>query len=218
MTEDVRSRKSQQSGVATVLLRNAFYRDNYRRSVFLLILVVAINIVLAATIVHKTLNPPSPEYFATNSQFQLVKWHPLSDPVVNNNTVLQWVTDAVKQAFSLDFVHWRAQLTRASQNFTPTGWHWFLNAFKQSGDLTSLVQLKLVSNAVVTGSPVIQYQTVLDGRYVWKIQLPMMITYSNEAKHITQPLLVTVIVERVPVQDNPSQIAISQFLPQVQPQ
>ena len=59
----------------------------------------------------------------------------------------------------------------------------------------------------------IQYQSVLDGVYVWKIQIPVMITYTNVNKTIHQPLSVTVIVERVPVQDNPNQIAINQFLP-----
>lgn len=210
--------KIEREGLTLVLLRNAFYRDNYRRAVIALTIVFFVNIILGVAIIYRYLNPPEPQYFATNSQYQLIKFHPLSDPVVNNNYILQWVSNAVRQAFSLDFIHWRSQLQEASNNFTPSGWHWFLQAFQKSGNLTSLVKLKMVANATITGAPVVQYQSVLDGRYVWKIELPVMITYTNLQKTIHQALKVTLIVVRVPVQNNPYGIEINQFLPEVQAQ
>lgn len=205
-------------GLTLVLMRNAFYRDNYRRAVLSLIIVFFIDIVLGASIAYRYLNPPEPQYFATTASSQLIKFHPLTDPVVDDNYVLQWTANAVQQAFSLDFIHWRQQLMQAANNFTPSGWHFFLSAFKQSGDLDTLVHLQMVSNAVVTGAPVILYQNVLGDRYVWKIELPILITYISTAKTIHQPLKITVMVDRVPVQDNPNQIAINEFLPEVQGQ
>lgn len=205
-------------GVTLVLLRNVFYRDNYRRATVTLFVLVFINLALIFSIAARYLNPPQPQYFATNSQYQLIKFHPLTDPVVSNNFVLQWVTNAVQQAFSLDFIHWREQLQTASENFTPSGWYWFLQAFKKSGNLVSLVQLKMVANAEITGAPVIQNETVLGKQYVWKIEMPLMITYTNAKNVIHQPMEVTIIVMRVPVQDNRYQIAINQFLPEVAPQ
>jgi len=199
-----------------VLLRNAFYRDNYRRATVALIILTFINLGLIAAIVDRYLNPPQPQYFATNSQYQLIKYHPLTDPVVSDNYVLQWVSTAVQQAFSLDFIHWREQLQTASYNFTPSGWHWFLRAFKKSGDLNSLVQLNMVADAQITGAPVITYQGVLGKQFVWKINMPLMITYINSNKTIHQPMKVTLIVMRVPVQDSRYQIAINQFLPEVE--
>lgn len=212
------NRDPSKEGLTLVLIRNAFYRDNYRRALFALVVVLFINVLLVVAITDRYLHPPEPQYFATNSQYQLIKWHPLSDPVVSDNYVLQWVSDAVQKAFNLDFIHWRQQLQEASNNFTPSGWHWFLSAFKQSGDLDSLVKLQMVSDASVTGAPVVINQAVLNGVYVWNITIPIMITYINMKRTIHQPLKVTVIVERVPVQDNPRLIAINQFLPVVQSQ
>lgn len=211
-------KKISEEGVTLVLMRNAFYRDNYRRAVFALMIVFFINIALASAIIYRYLNPPSPQYFAANSQYQLIKWHPLSDPVVSNNFVLQWVTTAVLAAFSLDYIHWRQQLQTASNYFTPSGWYWFLSAFKKSGNLQTLVSLNMVSNATVTAAPVVQYQAVLSGRYVWRIQIPIMVTYTNGTKTINQPMKVTLIVERVPVQESPDRIAINQFLPEIENQ
>ncbi|OGT63689.1 MAG: hypothetical protein A3J38_06190 [Gammaproteobacteria bacterium RIFCSPHIGHO2_12_FULL_45_9] len=205
-------------GVTLVLMRNAFYRDNYKRAVFSVMAVFFTNLVLAAGVLFNVLNPPDPEYFATTAQYQLIKWSPLSDPVVSDNFVRQWVADAVREAFSLDFVHWREQLMRASNRFTPSGWYWFSNALKSSGDLKTLVELNMVSDAAVTGSPVIEYKSVLSDRYLWKVAVPIMITFTNGTKTIRQPMRVTLIVQRVSVANSPDQIAINQFLPEVQAQ
>lgn len=210
--------KEQKEGLTLVLLRNAFYRDNYRRASFVLAIVFFINVLLAVVILYRFVNPPKPQYFATNAQYQLIKYHALSDPVVSNNYILQWVANAVQQAFALDFIHWKQQLQRASNNFTTNGWNMFVAAYQQSGDLQTLAKLQMVSNAAITGSPQLQYEGVLDGTYVWKIELPILITYTNLNKTIPQPLKVTVIVTRVPVQDNPERIAINEFLPVVQAQ
>ena len=218
MSEQTEQNKNlDKEGLTLVLMRNAFYRDNYRSAVFAVVFVFFINILLLITIVYRYTHPPEPQYFATNGQYQLIKWHPLTDPVRDNNYVLQWTSNAVQEAFSLDFIHWRSQLQRAQNNFTPSGWNWFVTAFKKSGDLQSLVNLSMVSDAVVTGAPQIQYQGVLDGTYLWKIKMPVMITYANSTgKTIRVPMKVTLIVQRVSVQDNPSLIEINQFLPEVQ--
>jgi len=203
-------------GLTLVMMRNVFYRDNYQRARFALTLAVVLNVLLVISVIYKYFNPPEPQYFPTSPEYQLIKWHPLTDPIVDDNFVLQWTANAVRQAFSMDFIHWRDQLQQASRNFTPSGWHWFLEALQKSGNLKSLVSLNMVSDATVTGSPVIQLQEVLSGRYLWEIELPVMVSFTNVQRTINMPLKVTVIVERVSVEDNPQRIAINQFLPIVQ--
>ena len=52
MTDEAdNANKLSQEGVTLVLMRNAFYRDNYRRAVFALIIVFFINVALASAIV-----------------------------------------------------------------------------------------------------------------------------------------------------------------------
>lgn len=211
---DQTEKKIEQGGLTLILLRNAFYRDNYRRALFVLSVLVLINTILFVSIVYRYLHPQEPQYFATNPQYQLIKWRPLSDPDVSDRYVLQWVANAVQQAFALDYIHWRSQLQNASVNFTPNGWSWFIKALTSSGDLETLTKLNMVSNIEVTGAPRILNSSVLQGRYVWQVQLPMMITYTNPTmpKTINLPLKVVLMVVRVPVQDNPHHIAINQFL------
>lgn len=207
---------SQGSGLALVLMRNDFYRDSYKKALLALIFVIFVDGLLILSNLYLYFNPPEPQYFPVSRTYQMIKWHPLSDPIFDNNYVLQWLSKSMEDAFSLDFIHWRHQLQRASDDFTANGWRWFLNAFKQSGNLKSLVDLKMVSNATITGAPEVKYQGVLGGTYVWKIEIPLLISYTNMKRTITQPLKVIVIVERVPVDKNPQRIAVNQFLPVVQ--
>lgn len=196
-----------------IILRNAFYRDNYRRAFIALILVVLVNCGLLGTIIFKVMNPPKPQYFAITDDGRMINWHPLSDPVVTDDFVLQWATTAVRKSFSLDHIHWRQQLEDASPYFTPQGWRFFLQSLKKSNNLDTLTSLKMVSDAVVSGAPQIVEKAVLDGVYAWKIQMPVLVTYSNIAKSIPMPMMVTLIVLRVPVEQSAYRIAINNFLP-----
>ena len=61
-------------------------------------------------IFYKWVYPPQAEYFTTTADRRIIMLYPLSDPVLPDDFILQWSTDAVRKAFSLDYKHWREQL------------------------------------------------------------------------------------------------------------
>lgn len=202
-----------EDGLTLVLLRNAFYRDGYRWAVSALLLIVAINCGLAGLLFYQIKNPPAPQYFPITPDGRMINNYRLDDPVFSDDHILQWTADAVRQSFSLDFMHWSSQLQAASTKFSPEGWRFFLQAFKKSNNLETLTQLKMVSNAEITGAPRLLQKAVLGGHFVWKVQLPILVTFTNASQVIPVPMEVTVIVVRVPVEENPERIAINNFLP-----
>jgi intracellular multiplication protein IcmL len=211
------SHHQQDSGLALVLARNGFYRDAYRRVVIVLAVLFFVNVGLLGAVLIKAFTPAKPQYFATTADGRMLNSHKLSDPVVTDSFVTQWVANSVRRAFSVDYVHWRKQLQDASVNFTPDGWRYFLGALKSSNNLNTLLAKKMVSSAVVTSAPQITAKMVVSGHYAWKVEMPLLITYTD-GKGTTQnmPWKVTVIVLRMPVKDYPQRIAINNFLPQVE--
>ena len=207
--------EQEHSGLVAVVSRNDFYRDAYRRVVVALTLLFFIDCGLALAIVFKYFNPPEPQYFATTPEGVIIQIHSLSDPTVTDSYVTQWAANAVMLAFSTDYVHWQQQLQAASANFTPDGWRNFLSALKSSNNLDTLTNLKMVSSAQLTEAPQITARTVVDGRYAWKIQMPLLITYTDGKQDINMTWNVTLIVVRMPVSDYPQRIAINNFLPEV---
>lgn len=205
-----------EDALTLVLLRNVFYKDGYRWAVFALFLVLIVNCGLGAILFYQFKNPPQPQYFAITPDGRMINNYRLDDPVFPDDHVLQWTADAIRQTFSLDYMHWSDQLQSASNKFSTPGWREFLKALKSSNNLDTLIKLKMVANAEVTGAPQIMQKAVLGGHYVWKIQLPILLTLTNNNQTIPVPMNVTVIVMRVPVEENPERIAINNFLPVVQ--
>jgi intracellular multiplication protein IcmL len=203
-------------GLEMILHRNAFYHDAYRRVLSVLFLLAIVNCILIAGITYKITHPELPQYFPMTADGRLINQNPLSDPAVTDDFVLQWSSNVLRKSFSLDYIHWRDQLQSASNSFTPQGWRYFLQALKGSNNLDTLTSLKMVSDAQITGAPQILEKEVLNGVYAWKIQVPILVNYSNVARTIQMPMEVTLIVLRVPVQQNPDRIAINNILPVVQ--
>ncbi len=205
-----------QKGLELVLLRNAFYRDGFARVLFAVLLLTLVNVLLGVAIVYKYTHPAKPQYFATNAVGRMIKWHPLTDPVVPNDFVIQWATNATRKAFALDYIHYKQQLQDAASSFTPEGWRYFVASLRKSNNLKTLINLKMVSNAAITGAPRITNQAVVDGRYAWVVKVPILVTYQNGQRSIPMPMIVTEVVVRMPVQKDPERIAINNFLPVVQ--
>ena len=205
-----------QNALRMVMLRNAFYRDNYRRAVFALLLVLIANIVLAVTLVFQWTHPPEPQYFAATADGRIIEIHALSDPVVTDQFVLQWAVNAVRQTYSFDFVHWQKNLQDSSDAFTASGWRAFLAQLKASNNLHTLRNFHMVTSVQVTGAPKLLDHAVIDNHYAWKISLPISIKYTNGTKNIYQTAEVTLLILRQPVWRDPARIAINNFIVNLQ--
>lgn len=191
--------------------RNNFYRDNYRRAIAAVLLMVIINVVLVAVIFYQIATRPAPQYFATTNDGRIIPLYPLSEPIVSKQALLDYAAKAVVAAYNFDFVNYRKKLQDAQIYFTPDGWREFERALDASNNLKTVIADRLIATAVVTGTPVIQDERVVNGRYAWRIQMPVLITYESASKKIQQPVTVTLVVMRVSSLSVPRGIAIAQF-------
>lgn len=199
------------SPLELVMLRNNFYRDNYRKVVAILLIMVTINAALIGVVFYQIYSVPPTQYFATTSDGRIIKLNPLSDPVVTSSALLQWATQAAVAAYSYNFVDYRDQFQAASEYFTPQGWKNFADALEGSRNLDTVLSKKLVVSAVATGAPVIVEQGLINNRYSWKVQMPILVTYQSSSSNYQQPLVITMLITRVPELDVPKGIAIAQF-------
>lgn len=200
-----------EEALEVVRLRNNFYRDSYRRVLTGFLLMVVINLILAATLIYLITHRPKPEYFATTSDGRIIQLYPLTMPVISTADLLQWATVAATSVNTYNFVNWRQELQAASSYFTPTGWKEFQDALKASRNLETVMARKLTVSAVATGAPVVLDEGIVNGVYKWKVQLPILITYESASTKISQPSLVTMLVTRVSTLETPKGIAIDGF-------
>ena len=200
------------NGLKLVLERHTFYNDKYRLSLIALLLLLVLNICLGVGIVYNITHPTPPEFFATTTDGRIINVHPLSDPVVTDDFILQWSADIARSAFNLDFVNWKEELQRLTGKFTPSGWVWFLQQLKSSNNLTTIRNLKMVADAQITGAPQLLRKAVVGGHYGWEVQIPLLVTYQSQQKTINQTVMLTMVILRMPVKDYPQRIAVNNFI------
>ncbi|EKE01389.1 MAG: IcmL protein [uncultured bacterium] len=201
--------------VELVRLRNNFYRDNYRRLVGALMVLLLVIVVLVGVVFYQIANRPEPRYFATTVDGRIMPLFPLSEPILTPGELLQWSHRAVIAAYTYNFVNYRDAMQQLQNQFTPNGWKYYEEALRTARTLEMVIAKKLVVSAVATGTPVILDQAVIDGRYSWKVQMPLLVTYQSPNEQTQQPMVVTLIISRVPTVDMPKGVAIVSFISSV---
>lgn len=201
-----------EDALTTVAIRNAFYKDGQRKLLIALLLSVFLNFVLATLLYYLLTHPPAPRYFATSISGRITPLFPLEEPNQSDSAVLQWANQAAIAAFSYNFVNYREELQASSGFFTAEGWTQFLNALQESNNLDAVKAKKLIVSAVATRAPIILQKGVLNGKYSWRVQMPILVTYQSASEFSQQNNVVTMLITRVSTLNSPRGIGIAQFV------
>lgn len=191
--------------------KNEGYRDNYRTTIKWLAVMSVVCVGLTAVLAYLSMTMRDTRYYATTSTGVVTPLHSLNEPVVTDKYMLQWSALAVRSLFNLDFVHYQEQLDQAKTNFTAAGWKNVDDALKTSGFLASITDNKLEANAVISGPAVVLNTAVYHGRYTWRVQMPVLVTYTSASESKRTRFMVTMNVQRVPVLNAYKGIQISDF-------
>lgn len=111
---------------------------------------------------------------------------------LDTNIVLKWSTNAVQQAFDLDYNKIDEQLKQLKNCFTDQGWQGFNDALEKSGNLKAIKDQKLTMSNQVAGQATLQDQK--DNQ--WKIEVPLQVLYQNDKEKVPQELIVNVLIGR----------------------
>lgn len=138
---------------------------------------------------------------------------PLNEPNVTTTSLLKWVTQAVTNAYTMDFYHYQDTLDSLKQYFTFEGYDNYVNSVKASGSLKKIIADKLVVGAVAIDTAVILQEGMMNGVYSWKVQLPLLLTYQGASTtNAKKTIVVNVLINRVPTNLAPKGIGIAQIV------
>ena len=201
-----------EDALTVVVTRNRFYRDGQHKLIIILLISLLANLLLVGAVIYIFMNPPAPLYFATSINGRITPIYPENEPNQSDSAVLQWANQAATAAFTYNFVNYRTELQASSGFFTADGWTQFLTALKDSNNLEAVKAKKLIVSSVATRAPVILQKGLLNGRYAWRIQMPVLVTYQSASEFSQQNNVVTMLVTRVSTLNSPRGIGIAQFI------
>lgn len=205
---------TEQHALEQVKLRNDFYKDGFRKVILALLGSVLLNIILVVALLMHGQKEPEKFFFATTGDGQLIPLYPTVMPVVTTATVINWASMNVPNIYSLDFIHYRAQLNTVQQYFTPGGWTQFQAAF--ASQLNEILTNKWIVSAASNGVPVVTGEGVFNGVYMWQLQMPLTISFQQGATATTRNVLLTLVIARVNNVAAHQILGIDQIIQQVQ--
>lgn len=193
------------------LSKNDFYRGTYPKVLKLLIYLTISAFFLLMFVGYYVVSPHKAEYFMVRQNNQAELTPALDYPIVSRSEILRWSSQSVISVYNFDFSNWEVRVKEVAPLFTPNGFDRFQDALKLDGVLSGIVEQKLQVTAVVTGPPVIIAEGILAGRYTWKVNLPVLLTYISSSEVRQRSIYVTMVITRISVLDSPRGYAIEQF-------
>lgn len=192
------------------------FSQKNRRLMIAITLLALIDILVIGAAFYVQTHIKDPPYYQVTRQ-PTGKWSgtrmlALGSPIINRQALLDWVSDAAAATYTYDQAHYQQQLQNVVDTyFTKSGGESFKEALQQTGVLTQLVSEKLEVTAVVENQPAILKSGTLLGRYVWKVQLPLLVTYVTASQKQEYRFIVTMLVVRVPTWQSPQAVGIDQI-------
>jgi intracellular multiplication protein IcmL len=199
--------------VGSVIVRNEFYRDGYRT--LLRIAVIEAMIILAlvgAMYFVIEVHQPENRYFATTEDGRLVPMVALSEPNLSVPALMSWSAQAATEVMTFGFNDYKRRLQQASRNFTRLGWVSFTSALEKSRIIEMVEANGQVVSAAPASAPILISEGVVNGRYQWQVQVPLVVTYQAGSSVRDDKMLVTLLLVRVPKLESPNGVGIEQWI------
>ena len=188
------------NALVLIFSRNAFYKRLHYLALAAFGLTLIAIAVLLALLVFLLRNPTHPLYFATDTVGRLIDIIPVDQPNMTTDEAMAWVVNAVEATYSYDYLHYRDQLQDAQKYYTNYGWSNYVRALTASNNLVALTERKMIVTAKVVEQPKVLAQGILAGAYAWRLQMPVLVSYSlppyDEKSKFFNALDVVMIVQR----------------------
>jgi len=199
--------------VGAVVIRNEFYRDGYRsilriaalQTIIILALVGAMYFVIE---VHQ----PENRYFATTEDGRLVPMVALSEPNLSVPALMSWSAQAATEVMTFGFNDYKRRLQESSRNFTRPGWGSFTSALEKSRIIEMVETNQQVVSAAPSSAPVLVSEGLVAGRYQWRVQVPLVVTYQAGSMQRTDKMMISLTIVRVPRLESANGIGIEQWI------
>ncbi|WP_168403353.1 DotI/IcmL/TraM family protein [Erwinia amylovora] len=167
-------------------------------------------IVIGALIVFYMFLPR--EYFATEGG-RITPVYPTDKPVWSESDVRQFGADTVSKAFTLDFVHYRDQMTAAAADFSEEGFTGYNQALTTGSNILSLVRDRRMNLTNTVEPGVITRRGVIGGRYTWEFQYPVTLRLQGQNSS-TPPLryIFTLRIQQADTRLKPRGLEVTQTI------
>ncbi len=197
----------------SVVVRNAYYRDGYRMLLNVAVIEAFVIIALISALILVLVGArPQKFFFATTEDGRLIPIVSLDQPNLSAPAIVAWTAQSASETMTFGFHDYRRRLQESSRHFTRRGWESFTKALQRSGIIDAITTNRQVLTATPSGAPTLVSEGVVNGRYEWQIEVPILISYEFGTTSRQSSMRLRLLVVRVPQLENANGIGIEQWI------
>ena len=138
----------------------------------------------------------------------------MPEPMISQARVRTFAGDAAVSFFSFDYFNFQPVLVSALRQFaTPAGRERISAELDRNGMLREIRNRRAESIAVVRSPPNISEEGRTNGRYYWRVEVPIRVFYrANVDTIVDDRMLIMTVVRIKPSAENPSGIGVDGFI------
>lgn len=190
-----------------------WFKLKYAKCVQICCLLAACNLFLLIFLGIAVLVRPQPVYYAVTPDLQIMQMVALDQPIIRNEGVSNWAAQTVISTLSLNFRTWKDQLSAVRSLYDPEAFSSLVVSMDKNNILALIKDKRLVCSAVIQDAPVILASGVQEGVYMWKLQMPVLLSFeSSKGVEYRQRLVATMLVQRAPTSEYPQGVNVRQIV------
>lgn len=193
-------------------LQETFYRDGFGKILLIIAGFCLAIFALVGLFFYIHFNEPTPITFPVGKEWRIQPPVALDQPYLSNADLLQWVSNAMPNAFTYDFNYYNEQLQKKSEYFTSNGWQVFLNQLNIYVNYSMMQTNKVFVTGVPNSAPTIINQGLSSGKYAWWVQMPIDLNYDGYNPPMNRTLALQILVVRVPTLNNLNGVGIENVI------
>lgn len=154
---------------------------------------------------------PPVKYFSTENG-RIIPVKPLDVPGFSQQDVAAFGTDTLQESFSLDFVHYRKQMSRVQDRYSESGFGGYFKALTASNVFEQVTKRRMnLSISVEPGVVVRRGQE--GGRYAWEFQYPVTLKLDGQQESgLPQRFIFTLRIQQTDVRTKPAGLEVTQVI------
>ncbi len=202
------------SRLRRVLRRHEFYRDSYRQLMWITLVSLLFNIILMLAVVVFAGGHGRWFFYASTQDGQLLPLQESNSPNLTDAAVLSWVNRVVPQIYTLNFLNYQQTLMQQEQYFTIAGWGSFLRSFAPT--ISQIQKGQYDVHAAPSDVPMVTEKGVFQGRQMWQVQIPLLVSYQHGTDEAIQNVVWTLLLQQQDNTKSPQLLAITQVVQTIQ--
>ena len=188
-----------------------YHADSLATLSILLLGIILLGGLLAFYIFVQFNTEPKPLHFQLDENQQIIAPVPLDEPGITNAALLNWVNSLVMDAFNFNYSNMNRQQNRLTYYFSDAAMKNYTDLLTNDEDFMSVVANKNVVSITPKAAPEIIVAQTYQGRYVWQIEVPARIVFSNALSKSIQDVVFDFLVWRVSATEAPLGIITATF-------